>query len=203
MLFTLIHHAHTDVGYTDRQEKIAWNHARYLENVVEILREGETNPQWQGFRWNVESLWMLEQFLQRGNPAFFDDFWRYVREGKIGLSGSYLNGTDLTDDLILRETLASFRKTAADHDVTISSAMTADINGYSWGYVSALLDAGVTRLLSAVHTHHGYHTAGRKQAPFLWEGPDGRKLLVWQSEHYHLGNEFTLDQHEIQHYMNF
>ena len=64
MKFYLIHHAHTDVGYTDRQEKIAWNHAKYLESVVEILRQSETRPQWKGFRWNVESLWMLEQFLK-------------------------------------------------------------------------------------------------------------------------------------------
>lgn len=41
MKFYLIHHAHTDVGYTDRQEKIAWNHAKYLESVVGILRCAE------------------------------------------------------------------------------------------------------------------------------------------------------------------
>ena len=194
MRFYIIHHAHTDVGYTDRQEKIGWNHARYLESVVEILREGERNPQWNGFCWNVESLWMLEQFLRLSTPAYTEDFWRYVREGKIGISGSYLNCTDLMDDLILRETLEKCRTMLRNHGVQIRSAMTADINGYPWGYVSAMADAGVEHLLSAVHTHHGYHAAGRKQFPFFWEGPDGKKLLVWQSEHYHLGNELNINQ---------
>ena len=194
MVFCLIHHAHTDVGYTDRQEKIGWNHARYLENVVEILRDAETNPRWRGFCWNVESLWMLEQFLKLSSPAYIQDFWRFVREGKIGLSGSYLNCTDLMDDMILRETLEKCRETVGEQGIRIRSAMTADINGYPWGYVSAMADAGVEHLLSAVHTHHGYHAAGRKQQPFFWEGPDGKKLLVWQSEHYHLGNEINIHQ---------
>ena len=194
MKFWLIHHGHTDVGYTDRQEKIGWNHARYLESVVEILTEAEKRPEWQGFKWNVESLWMLEQFLKRGRPDRVALFWRFVKEGKIGLSGSYLNLTDLTDETVLRETLAVCRERFEKEGVRVRSAMTADINGYPWGYVSVMLDAGVEQLLSAVHTHHGYHVAGKKQFPFWWEGPDGRKLLVWQTEHYHLGNELNLHQ---------
>ena len=194
MKFYLIHHAHTDVGYTDRQEKIAWNHAKYLENVVDILRDAEENERWKGFCWNVETFWMVECFLRHASPAYTEDFWRFVREGKIGLSGSYLNCTDLTDALILRETLEKCVQTARESGVTIKSAMTADINGYPWGYVSAMADAGVQRLLSAVHTHHGHYAAGKKQFPFYWEGPDGKRLLVWQSEHYHLGNEINIHQ---------
>ena len=106
MKFYLIHHAHTDIGYTDRQEKIGWNHVKYLESVVDILREAESGKtEWKGFCWNVETFWMLERFLQRAKPAYISDFWRYVKEGKIGLSASYLNGTDLTDELVRKEVL--------------------------------------------------------------------------------------------------
>ena len=193
MKFYLIHHAHTDIGYTDRQEKIAWNHARYLEQVVELLRDRTiTGP--EPFCWNVESFWMLESFLARGRQDAIADFWKFVKEGRIGLSLSYLNGTDLMDAGILRETLSACRELAARNGVTIENAMTADINGYSWGYVSILAEAGVKHLLSAVHTHHGYHVAWKKQFPFYWEGPDGKKVLVWQSEHYHLGNEINIHQ---------
>ena len=194
MKFYLIHHAHTDVGYTDRQEKIAWNHAKYLESVIDILRSAEKKEAWQGFCWNVEAFWMAEQLLRFSTPEYIEAFWQYVRDGKIGLSGSYLNCTDLMDDRVLRETLESCRETAEKNGVTLRSAMTADINGYPWGFASALADAGIRYLLSAVHTHHGYHAAGKKQFPFYWEGPDGKRLLVWQSEHYHLGNEMNIHQ---------
>ena len=76
MKFYLIHHAHTDVGYTDRQEKIAWNHAKYLESVVEILREAERKSEWAGFCWNVESFWMLECFLKWSTPEYIGAFWQ-------------------------------------------------------------------------------------------------------------------------------
>lgn len=198
MKFYLIHHAHTDVGYTDRQEKIAWNHAKYLESVVEILREAERKPEWAGFCWNVESFWMLECFLKWSTPEYIGAFWQYVQEGKIGLSASYLNGSDLTDEMILRETLEMEQRVARENGVRLESAMTADINGYAWGYPSLMAEAGVKRLLSAVHTHHGYHAAGKKQYPFYWEGPDGRRLLVWQTEHYHLGNEINIHQYSGQ-----
>ncbi len=194
MKFYLIHHAHLDIGYTDRQEKIAWNHARYLESVVDILRRAEKDRAWKGFRWNVESFWMLECFLEDTDPEHEADFWRFAREGKIGISGNYLNGSDLMDDLVLRETLSRCKETAQAHGVTPVSAMTADINGYPWGYASALAGAGIRYLLSAVHTHHGYHAANRKQFPFFWKGPDGREVLVWQTEHYHFGNEINIHQ---------
>ena len=197
--FYLIHHAHTDIGYTDRQEKIAWYHAKYLESVVDILRAAENDPRWEGFCWNVETFWMTEQFLYFSTAEYTADFWRYVREGKIGLSGSYLNGTDLTDEMLLRETLEKCRKTALEHGAVLTSAMTADINGYPWSYASVMSEAGIRYLLSAVHTHHGFHAAGKKQFPFFWEGPDGKKLLVWQSEHYHLGNEININQLSGQH----
>ena len=141
MKFYLIHHAHTDVGYTDRQEKIAWNHAKYLESVIDILHSAEKKEAWQDFCWNVETFWMAEQLMRFSTTEYIEAFWQYVRDGKIGLSGSYLNCTDLMDDQVLRETLESCRETAEKNGVTLRSAMTADINGYPWGFASALADA--------------------------------------------------------------
>jgi hypothetical protein len=70
--------------------------------------------------------------------------------------------------------------------------MTADVNGFGWGFATALLDAGVENLFTCVHTHHGMYPLGRTQVPFWWEDPDGRRLLVWSGEHYHLGNELGI-----------
>lgn len=33
----VIHHSHTDIGYTDRQEKITQYHADYIRQVMDIL----------------------------------------------------------------------------------------------------------------------------------------------------------------------
>jgi hypothetical protein len=33
----LIHHSHTDIGYTDYQEKIELHHINYIKEVIDIL----------------------------------------------------------------------------------------------------------------------------------------------------------------------
>ena len=46
--------------------------------------------------------------------------------------------------------------------------------------------------MSNIHTHHGYHPLFRKQTPFWWKAPSGRRLLAWNGEHYNLGNELGI-----------
>lgn len=72
--------------------------------------------------------------------------------------------------------------------------MTADVNGYSWGFADILAQQGVTRLMSSIHTHHGYHPLFRKQTPFYWESPKGHRILCWNGDHYNLGNELGIAQ---------
>ncbi|MBJ8192962.1 hypothetical protein JDS79_40185, partial [Bacillus cereus] len=48
-----IHHSHTDVGYTERQEKIQQYHVDFIRQALHILREIESGrrPEWKGFKW--------------------------------------------------------------------------------------------------------------------------------------------------------
>ncbi len=186
MKFYVIHHAHTDIGYTDRQEKIEWHHVKYIEDVIDILREAEKRTEWNGFVWNVETFWMVDAFLKHSAPEYIHAFWQYVKAGKIGLSGNYLNCTDLIDETVLEQKLSHAQKITAAHGVKLESAVTADINGYSWGYASALSKAGVKHLFSEVHTHHGYHVCGKsssrsigsaRMAAKFWSGRASTTIL--------------------------
>lgn len=193
MTVYVIHHAHTDVGYTSRQEKVEWNHVKFIERVVDILRQaydGE-KAQWRGFKWTCESFWSVEKFMEQSTPEYKADFVRFARSGNIGVSGNYLNFTELLDGGVMRETMEKEKGLADSLGLDISSAMTADINGYSWGYASVLADFGVRNLMSFVHSHHGYQT-GKKQQPFFWQAANGKKILVWHGDHYNLGNEMKI-----------
>ncbi len=35
----VIHHSHTDIGYTDLQEKIMYNHIDYIRSAVKMTEE--------------------------------------------------------------------------------------------------------------------------------------------------------------------
>lgn len=192
MAFTifLIHHSHTDIGYTDYQEQIEANHIYYIRHVLRILDHAHSDkPEWLGFVWQCECWWAVEKFLKAASEEETERFWNYVRSGEIGLSASYANMTELIDSNILKKYLKKAGIESAGRGVSVSSAMTADVNGYSWGYSDALAEAGVSNLLSFVHTHHGRYPLFQKQTPFWWVTPSGKEILVWLGDHYQVGNE--------------
>nr|WP_238358026.1 glycoside hydrolase [Cohnella zeiphila] len=190
----VIHHSHSDIGYTERQEKIEQYHADYVRQAIRIVEDARTGsrPEWQGFKWTCETFWAVERFLEKASPDELERFASALRQGDIELSGTYLNMTELIDYDIVGKKAKAAGEYARSIGLSVNSAMTADINGYSWGYSQALYDAGIENLLSCVHTHHGMFAIGRKQTPFYWETPKGDRLLVWNGEHYMLGNDLGL-----------
>ena len=129
----VLHHSHTDIGYTERQEFICRQHADFLRQVLDILRRieaGEAEEQ-RGFAWQCENYWQIENFLRSASEKDRADLIRLIRAGRIGLSASYLNLTDLIDETVLEEHLQAARAWADGKGLEMKSAMTADVNGYS------------------------------------------------------------------------
>ncbi len=182
----VLHSSHTDVGYTDTQEKMKAHHIAFIREVLEMVEEDAA------FKWNCESYWCVEQFLKTADEAEKAAFVKAVLNGNIGLSASYLNLTDLVPAFVHDYIMTRCKKERDMLGIQAKSAMTADINGYSWGFADVLAKQGVENLMSCIHTHHGYHPLFRKQTPFFWESPEDRRLLVWNGEHYNLGNELGI-----------
>ncbi|RUS48692.1 glycoside hydrolase [Cohnella sp. AR92] len=191
----LIHHTHTDIGYTDRQEKIERYHAQFLNQAVKLQKEKE------GFKWVCETFWAVERFLQLASAEQVEAFEEAVQAGNIELTANYLNLTELADYELM---LPAVRRAAAygrSLGIEMRSAMAADINGFRLDNAKALMENGVENLFFCVHTHHGMYPARRKQYPFWWETEPHRRLLVWNSEHYMLGNDLGLVPKGIQSYL--
>lgn len=198
----VIHHSHTDIGYTDYQEKIEKQHVYFIHKVIDILDKVHAEKkEWQGFKWNCESFFCVEKFLETADEKSKQSFFKYVKSGEIGISGSYLNLTDIVDYDALYHTVKRSAELMKNSGVNLSSAMTADINGYPWGYADILYENGVQNLLSCIHTHHGYYPLFKKQTAFYWKSPKGNKILVWNGEHYHIGNELGLTLQKAYPYM--
>ncbi|WP_078059964.1 glycoside hydrolase family 38 N-terminal domain-containing protein [Gracilibacillus timonensis] len=190
----LIHHSHTDIGYTDRQEKIEQHHVDYIKAVIDILEASEngSRPEWQGYKWTCENYWQVERFFQQAETRDKQKFIDYVKAGKIDISLTYLNMTELVDNDILDHMFKKGRAFSNQHQLGLDAAMTADINGFSWGYAETMYQNGIINLYSCLHTHHGMFPLYQKQIPFWWETPKGNKVLVWNGDHYQIGNDFML-----------
>lgn len=188
----LIHHTHTDIGYTQSQEVIEFYHVNFIKQVIEILEGLRVQGKEKDFKWVCEAFWGVETFLRRVDESWRKRFETCVKNGGIELTGSYLNMTELIDDQVLKNQIKKSVDYGKSIEKEVRCAMTADINGYSWGFVDALAENGIENLLSCVHTHHGMYPLFRKLMPFYWESEKGNKVLVWNGEHYHFGNEFGI-----------
>lgn len=193
----LIHHSHTDIGYTERQEKIIRYHYDFIRQAIEILDEIHSGKDsvGEGFVWQCENHWQVENFYELANEELKRKFEAYVKSGEIGLSGNYLNMTELVSEPVLNDALDRMESYGDSIGHKIQAGMSADINGFAWGYAEALYQHGVKYFYTALHPHHGMFPLYRKTRPWYWETPAGNRVLMWNGDHYHLGNEMFFAPH--------
>ncbi|MGZ9585214.1 glycoside hydrolase family 38 N-terminal domain-containing protein [Paenibacillus marinisediminis] len=189
-----IQHSHTDVGYTERQEKIQQYHVDYIRQALRIFQEIESGrrPDWKGYKWVCETFWPVESFLQKASEEEKAQLKAAFQRGDMGLSGTYLNFGELISKEMLEAVIQRITAYGDSIQVPVRSAMTADITGFGWGYGQVLADAGIQNFFTCIHTHHSMFPLWKKQQPFWWETPNGDHLLVWNGEHYMFGNDLGL-----------
>ena len=94
----IVHHSHTDVGYTDLQEQVIYNQANNIRRAVELIVDGlEKGTNQKGLKWNCETWYCVEQFLKVATKEEKKTFFDLVKKNSIGLSANYLNFNDLAD----------------------------------------------------------------------------------------------------------
>ncbi|MCM0647455.1 hypothetical protein NBE98_03565 [Clostridium swellfunianum] len=189
----ILHHSHTDIGYTDLQEKIIYNHIDYIKSAVKVAKKGhETGSVDKAFKWNCETYYCVERFLEEATEEEKQDFYEMIKSNNIGLSATYLNFTDLVDKKVLNKRTKEMVEHFKAQGIAVKAAMNADVNGISLGSLDVLLDNGIEFLFTNIHTHHGMYPLYQNQKPYYWENKEGKRLLVFSGEHYNLGNALGL-----------
>ena len=186
-----IHHSHTDIGYSHLQPDVMKIHLRNIDDALRMIAATRDYPEEARFKWNIESLWAVDHYLQQATPEKKAAFIHAVKEGSICLSALYANiltGLSLPEETFhYTDYAAQLRKKYGLH---ISSAMISDVPGYTWTTVTALAKGGVRyfssgpNYLGESHPYlgdrvgHFVRTWGDK--PVWWVSPSGEeKILFW------------------------
>lgn len=189
----IMHHSHTDIGYTDLQERIIYNHIDYIRSAINTAKEGyRTDTINKNFKWNCETYYCVERFLEEAAEEEKQDFYAMIKSNNIGLSATYLNFNDLVDKKVLHNRTKEMVEHFKTQGIDIKVAMNADVNGVSLGTLDVLIDNGIEFLFTNIHTHHGMYPLYQNQKPYYWENQEGKRLLVFNGEHYNLGNALGL-----------
>jgi hypothetical protein len=182
---SLVHHSHFDIGYTDLQGRVITEQLAYLDDALRLAEaEPEGGP--SSFRWSVESIWVLREWIARRRPETVARFMAQVRSGRIEVAALPFNlhtETCSTEEL---HGLLRYARAISEHfGLELPVAYQTDVPGCVAGTVDALADAGV-KYLAVAHNWAGRsvpYLGEGEHLPrlFWWASPAGNRVLVWMT----------------------
>ena len=162
---------HTDIGYTDLQERVM---ARHADNTMQALTMINQHP---SFDWDCETYWQLDCFL-RAHPEKTEETFRRLREGRMGLSaffGNMLTGL-CSHEGLNRATLFA-RNLANRGGFDFTSVILDDVPSAVGSLPTVLANAGIKYFIEGVNGDRAPYATEGSQSLFYWEGPDGSRVL--------------------------
>ncbi|HXS55417.1 MAG TPA: glycoside hydrolase family 38 C-terminal domain-containing protein [Hanamia sp.] len=190
--FDLISHSHNDIGYSDLQQVVERKQIKNIRDAMTLIKKSAANPTSSRYRWNVESLWAVENFMNVADKQEIKDFVRNVLHGNIALSASYANqltGLCRPEDLVHLTDYSS--QLQQQYGIHFNTIMISDIPGISWALIPALAQRGIKYISSGPNYVPSIPDLGDRvgnsdkawgDKPFYWLSPSGNeKVLFWQA----------------------
>ena len=173
----LVHHSHTDIGYTHDQPVVFELHTRFIDEALKLAEQYADRDTDGAFRWTVETTVVLQQWLENASTRDVERLIALERAGRVEVTGMFANLTPLLDTDQLIESFQPLRRLRDDYGFNIRHAMNCDVNGENWSLVDALLDVGIEGFTMAINSHFGGAFQPRPYV-FQWQGPSGRTIPV-------------------------
>jgi len=186
----LIHHSHTDIGYSHIQEEVIRIHNKNIRDALALAEKTQTYPKGSRFVWHIESAWVVDNFLKEATEDEKKKFFDVVRKGQILISAFYSN--NLTG-LAMPEEIDWISDFSIDlkrkYQLPIQTAMMTDVPGMSWSVVSSLAKRGIRYFSNGINYIEGMPGNGDRighvldslgDKPFWWKSPSGKdSILMW------------------------
>ena len=187
---------HTDVGYTDLQERALETHRKNLDAALARLASN------RDFHFTAECALQVLSFLENRSADAGDALVQAIRDGRIGWQALFAN---MLTGLLDHETFARLTwpagKLARERGLGFLSAQITDVPGQPLTFPMLLAASGVKYLASGPNPERAVPllpaSAGAEGTIYpqlyYWEGPDGSRVLHWRAHHYGDGTRFGFD----------
>ena len=178
----VVPHTHVDIGYTDYQGKVAEAQANTLVEAADLI---DKHPD---FRFATDGSWNVEQLLETRSQPERDRVLGLMRADKIAMPADYFNLlTGYASLETLYRSLYYSKSLSRKYGIPFDYATTTDVPSYTGAYPSVLASAGIKYWAVGGNQDRATvlaHEQWNEKSPFLWEGPDGAKVLFWYSRGY-------------------
>jgi hypothetical protein len=191
-----VQHTHTDIGYTRPQDELLPDFLRHIDFALDYCDQTDDYPEASQFRWTCEASWVVQEYLRRRPVEQIERLRRRVAEGRIEVTGLYLNMDDLADENVMAESLRPIQE-FRNAGLTVTTAMQNDVPGAAWCLVDYLSQFDVPYLTMGINNDRTPRPFDRPTA-FWWESPSGNRILAWRPDHYHTGNHLGIHQGRLE-----
>lgn len=204
--------SHYDLGFVEAPDTVKERAARHID---EVLRVAGSDP---AFRWTIESVWQIDEWLKRQKKATsvlpkdnvkISRLMTLIRSGQIALSTSWGSmHTDFMGAEELNRLCYDYAALNRSYGVESQLAMMDDVPGHPTSIPSVLAGSGTKYLVTGANIFIGVATSlAPGKVPFYWESPDGSKVLTWVSQSSRGGytealTDFYLDPYSLDPYTN-
>ena len=189
----LVQHSHTDIGYTRPQTEILPEHLRYIDYALDFCDLTDAYPDDARFRWTCEISWAVREYLRRRPPAQIERLKRRVAEGRIEITGMFLNMSEIADEGALAASMQPLREIEQIFGKTVRTAMQNDVNGAAWCLPDYFTGLGIRYLTMGINKTRSILPFDKPTA-FWWESPSGKRILAFRPDHYMTGNSWQIHE---------
>ncbi|MEN8226809.1 MAG: hypothetical protein ABFS38_01550 [Bacteroidota bacterium] len=177
----LINLSHTDFGYTDLPSS-AWDYlVKNISLAMDYCEETKNYPFEAQFKWTVESIWVLEQFL---NQASTDDILRFdqlVSDGLIEVTAMPGNMSCLVGAYEWENELDRLSFIYEKYKPCV--AIQNDVNGIPLGMIGSLQKRNVKYMVTGSNPYSGDIPVPASSV-FWWKNNENQRILFYLGEGY-------------------
>ena len=204
--------SHYDFGFVEPPEEVRARAARHID---EVIRVAEADP---NFRWTIESVWQINEWLKRQKPATsvlpkdnakIARLVNLIKKGQIAVSTSWGSmHTDFMGAEELNRLCYDFEILRRSYGINSEVALMDDVPGHPSSIPSVLAGSGTKYLTVGANLFIGEATSlAPGKVPFYWQSPDGSRVLTWVSQSPRGGytegmTDFYLDPFSLDPYTN-
>ena len=190
----LIHHSHTDIGYTHAQPTVRYLQQRFLDEAIALTdRTRQTHPDSAQARWTCEVLLPVIDWLENASPSQIKLFRELEQQGYIEVTACYAVMCQTAPLPAWEFMLGKMEQLRSRYGLTIRSAMQSDIDGMPWSLPDLLATHGIQNFSMAINEHFGKSALPRLY-PFIWRGPDNHTVRAWNGLHYNANQYFGIPE---------
>ena len=179
--------SHYDFGFVEPPNAIRERAARHIDRVIEVA---EQNPD---FRWTIESVWQINEWLKWQKkpssvlPKDKEKIARLInllKSGRVVLSTAWGSmHTDYMGNEELNRLNYDYSRWSKTYGIESDVAYLNDVPGHPMSVASVLAESGTKYLVTGANTFIGNATdLAPGKVPFYWESMDGNKVLLWVSQ---------------------